>query len=220
MHRGALPGAGPRSLARSPGALCEAGQDATPSRKLARPGRPGPLGLLDGITSRAVVGRLVLARPGRPVSPGRIGAGRVKGAKRRRRRGPLTREAPSGHPTGDRERPARQRKVVVGPRGLDDLDLLGPATTDQDGLAGLELAHRVGVDPMPALLVQLPGAVLPSTATALERGTASASRSTATSRFLPQVARHRLLQPLCAHRGGGCLGLLSLFSGIGPGQAR
>jgi hypothetical protein len=33
-------------------------------------------------------------------------------------------------------------------------------------------------------------------------GTASASRTTATSRFLTQVARHRLLQPLCAHRGG------------------
>ena len=105
------------------------------------PPRPPETALNSSTTRNA--GRLVLARPGRPVSPGRIGAGRVKGAKRRRRRGPLTREAPSGHPTGDRERPARQRKVVVGPRGLDDLDLLGPATTDQDGLAGLELAHRV-----------------------------------------------------------------------------
>jgi hypothetical protein len=54
----------------------------------------------------------------------------------------------------------------------------------------------------PALMVRLPGAVLPSTATALAHGTSPASRSTATSRFLPQVARHRLLQPLCAHRGG------------------
>jgi hypothetical protein len=72
---------------------------------------------------------------------------------------------------------------------------------------------------LPALLFQLPGAVLPSTATALERGTASASISTATSRFLPQVARHRLLQPLCAHRGGWLPWATERISGIGPGQA-
>ena len=89
------------------------------------------------------------------------------------------------------EVPTDRPEVLVSGEGLQrsPVDVLGT------------LLHEAGRHTN-RLLFQLPGAGTALYGIGARGGTSSASRSTAASRFLPQVARHRLRQALCAHRGG------------------
>jgi hypothetical protein len=124
------------------GALCEAGQGQIPSRLLALPGRPGRLGLARSPHLPAGCGRLLgrfCPEPGTVDPHPARWTGQEREAPSLRGHSDATDRGP-GIALQRTERPARERKAVAGPAGLDDLQLLGPATGDQDSLAGGELA--------------------------------------------------------------------------------